>query len=104
MNPQDEARRDALTDAFTKANIDARNLTVEVVDGALLINGTVPDDSARDKIQAIIASEKFGIAVQFDVGVAKVQPIDSSDGRGRSPVTGTSSDSAHESRHQLDRK
>jgi hypothetical protein len=103
MNPQDEARRDALTDALTKASIDARNLTVEVVNGALLIKGTVPDDSARDKIQAIIATEKFGSAIQFDVGVAKVRPIDSSDGRGRSPVTGTSSDSAHESRHQRDR-
>jgi hypothetical protein len=27
---------------------------------------------------------------------------DSADGRGRSPVTGTSADSAHQSRHQTD--
>jgi hypothetical protein len=42
MNPQDEARRDAIIYAFTKASIDARNLRVEKVDGALLVNGTVP--------------------------------------------------------------
>jgi hypothetical protein len=103
MTPQDEARRDALTDALTKASIDARNLAIEVVDGALLIKGSVPDQSAYDRIQAIIATGLYGPAIQFEVSVAKVKPVDSSDGRGRSPVTGTSADSAHESRHQLDR-
>src|SRR5690349_20964211 len=34
--------------------------------------------------------------------VLKVAPSDSLDGRGRSAVSGTSPDSAHESRHQLD--
>ena len=36
------------------------------------------------------------------VGVGDVAPSDSPDGRGRSPITGTSADSAHESRHQRD--
>jgi hypothetical protein len=72
MTTQDEARRDALTDAFAKASIDARNLRVEAVDGALLVNGTVPDHSARTGIQVIIATGQYGPAIQFNVGVAKV--------------------------------
>jgi hypothetical protein len=44
-----------------------------------------------------------GLSLECDVSVLEVAPSDSLDGRGRSPVTGTSSDSAHESRHQLDR-
>jgi hypothetical protein len=44
-----------------------------------------------------------GLSLECDVSVLKTAPSDSLDGRGRSPVTGTSADSAHESRHQLDR-
>lgn len=44
-----------------------------------------------------------GLSLECDVLVLTVAPRDSLDGRGRSPVTSTSPDSAHESRHQLDR-
>ena len=41
-------------------------------------------------------------AHDLQVSVSPVAPSDSEDGRGRSPVTGTSADSAHHSRRQTD--
>ena len=43
------------------------------------------------------------VALNCDVDLPKVPPSDMSDSRGRSPVTGTSAGSAHQSRHQLNR-
>jgi hypothetical protein len=37
-----------------------------------------------------------------EIAVRELAGSDSLDGRGPSPLTGTSADSAHESRHQLD--
>ena len=42
MIERDEQLRNTITDVFTKANIDARNLTVEAVDGNVIVKGTVP--------------------------------------------------------------
>lgn len=68
MNRADDQIRDQLTDEMTKASIDKRNLSGEVIDEAVIITGAVPD---------------------------------STDGRGRWPVTGTSADSRHKSRDHI---
>src|SRR5262245_7779396 len=105
MNRADEQIRDQLTDDMTKANIDARNLTVEVVEKALIIKGTVPDTDQRDRLARLVASSAVSDStLQWDVAVAKAPPPDSADGRGRSPLTGTSAESRHQSRHQMDVK
>lgn len=105
MNRADEQIRDSLTDEMTKANIDARNLTVEVVEKAVIIKGTVPDTDQRDRLARLVApSVVSDTTLQWDVAIEDVPPPDSSDGRGRSPVTGTSAESRHHSRHQLDVK
>lgn len=104
MLEKDERLRDTITDTFTQLNIDARNLAVEVVNGAVIIKGTVPSQDALDRLNAVLAEGRFGTRpIARDVRILPTVPRDSTDGRGRSPVTGTSADSAHESRHQLDK-
>jgi hypothetical protein len=104
MIERDEKLRGTVNDALTRANVDVRNLAVEVVDGHVLVKGTVPsaEQGARlaDVLRQCLDSKT---SLDCEVGLREVPPPDSADGRGRSPVTGTSSDSAHESRHQLDR-
>jgi len=102
MNPRDEALRNEITDTLTQAQVDARNLAIEVHDGAVLVQGTVPSVEQERSLRAVL--EDLSIRPQrYGVNVLPVAGSDSADGRGRSPVTGTSADSAHESRHQLDR-
>jgi hypothetical protein len=104
MIERDEQLRNAITDAFTQANIDARNLVVEVLDGGVIVKGTVASQDALSRLRELLANGRFGTRpIQCDVRVRAVPQSDSPDGRGRSPVTGTSADSAHESRHQLDK-
>jgi hypothetical protein len=103
MNDLDEAKRNQFTDALTKGGIDARNLRIEVIDGVLQLDGTVADESQWKKIEDIVRAGRFGPVGPSSVEVAKVKPIDSADGRGRSPVAGVSADSRHESEHQLDK-
>ena len=104
MNPHDEKVRDALHDTLTRANVDTRNLAIEVVDGCLIVKGTVPSTDQQEQMMVLLSHcADQGLSLECDVSVLKVAPSDSLDGRGRSPVTGTSPDSAHESRHQLDR-
>jgi hypothetical protein len=104
MIASDEKLRDAVTDALTRANVDARNLAIEVVDGQVLVKGTVPTREQGSRLAEVLrqclAPET---PLDCEVGLREAPPPDSEDGRGRSPVTGTSADSAHESRHQLDR-
>lgn len=103
MNEADEKLRDAITNAFTRRGMDARNLAVEVAAGEVLIRGSVPTEQQRQDIgSAVAAAGPAGRAPQIAVTVTAVPPSDSLDGRGRSPITGTSADSAHESRHQRD--
>lgn len=102
MNAEDEKHRADFLDALTKANVDARSLAVEVVDGALVVAGSVPDPSNLDKVKEIVVTGRYGPVARMDIRIEKVKPIDSPDGRGRSPITGTSEASAHESRHQTD--
>jgi hypothetical protein len=104
MNTHDEKVRDKLHDTLTRANVDTRNLAIEVVDGHLIVKGTVPSTDQQEQMKVLLSHcADQGLSLECDVSVLEVAPSDSLDGRGRSPVTGTSSDSAHESRHQLDR-
>jgi hypothetical protein len=104
MNERDEALRNTITDTLTQMSIDSRNLAVEVVDGVVILKGTVGSEESLRRLQKVLAGGKFGSRpIQCDVGVMAALPSDSLDGRGRSPATGTSADSAHESRHQLDK-
>jgi hypothetical protein len=104
MNPRDEMMRGRVNDALTAANVDVRNLAIEVNDGHVFIKGTVPSFDQRERLLRIVGQcANHATTLECDVGVRDVAPSDSEDGRGRSPITGTSADSAHESRHQLDR-
>jgi hypothetical protein len=104
MNAQDEQIRNGINDALTQAGVDVRNLIIESVDGHLIVKGTLPSIEQQEILIRLLNAHPGGVAsLECDVGLRKVAPSDSADGRGRSPVTGTSADSAHESRHQLDR-
>ena len=104
MNARDEKIRDALNDTLTTEGVDIRNLTIESVDGHLIVKGTVPSAEQQETLVGILKAHPAGVSsLEYDVTLLRVAPSDSTDGRGRSPVTGTSADSAHESRHQLDR-
>jgi hypothetical protein len=104
MIARDEKVRAAVHDALTHSNVDARNLAIEAVDGRLIVKGTVPSADQQEQVALLLRHcADQGVSVECDVSVLAVPPSDSTDGRGRSPVTGTSADSAVESRHQLDR-
>jgi hypothetical protein len=104
MNARDEKVRAAILDGLTRTNVDTRNLAIEVVDGQLIVKGTVPSVDQQEQVAVLLRHcADQGVPLLCDVAVLPVPPSDSADGRGRSPITGTSADSAHESRHQLDR-
>ncbi len=104
MNRADEEIRGRLNDALTAAGVDVRNLAIEVTGGRVSVTGSVPNETQRQRAAAILAdSQRPGASdVASRIKIMPVAAPDSSDGRGRSPITGTSADSAHESRHQLD--
>ena len=105
MNSRDEKIRNALTDSLTQSNVDIRNLAVDVVNNNLVVKGTVPSEDQRAQLELLVrhcVDQGLSLAT-FDVSVIAVAPSDSADGLGRSPMTGPSADSAHESRHQLDK-
>ena len=87
MNPADEDLRNAITDAFTRQGIDARNLAVEVSAGAVSVRGSVPNNEQRGRVPRTVASVvRGGKTAQIAVSVM--------------PVAGTPADSRHESRYQ----
>jgi len=97
MNSRDETIRGKLLDRLTALEVDARNLAVEVEHGMVIARGSVPDEAQRQRaIDALIGAHDLQISIR------SVAPPDSDDGRGRSPVTGTSAESAHQSRRQTD--
>ena len=97
MTNRDESIRAKLLDRLTAVDVDARNLTIEVASGAVTVRGSVPSEEQRQRtIEALAGAHSVAIYVR---GAAAV---DSGDGRGRSPVTGTSADSPHHGRHQRD--
>lgn len=97
MNNRDETIREKLLDRLTAVDVDARNLAVEVLHGTVLVRGTVPDEEQRQR-----AIEALAGAHTLEILVRPMAATDSDDGRGRSPVTGTSAESAHHSRRQTD--
>jgi hypothetical protein len=97
MNNRDETIREKLLDRLTTLGVDARNLAVEVEHGMVIARGSVPNEEQRQRaVDALIGAHELQIAVR------PVAPSDADDGRGRSPVTGTSAESAHQSRRQTD--
>jgi len=71
VSHQDEQIRDALTDGIKKANIDARNLSVEVVDRSVIIKGTVPTPAERDRLASLVgASAGSERTLQWQVSVS----------------------------------
>lgn len=97
MNDRDELIRGKLLDRLTAVDVDARNLVVEVAAGAVTVRGAVPTEEERQR-----ATEALIGAHTLEISVRPVAAVDSADGRGRSPVTGTSAESDHQSRHQTD--
>lgn len=97
MNERDEMVRGKLIDRLTAVGVDPRMVSVEVNSGAATIRGSVP--SAEQRARAL---EALAGAHAIELEVRDVPPSDSTDGRGRSPLTGTSEESAHQSRHQAD--
>jgi len=103
MNPQDEKIRAMVNDALTAANVDLRNLAIEVTNGHVFVRGTVPSAEQQERTAGVLRRcVDRSTPLECEVGVRDMAPSDSLDGRGRSPITGTSADSAHESRHQRD--
>lgn len=97
MNNRDETIRDKLLDRLTAVGVDARNLAVEVTGGTVNVRGAVPSEGQRQRaMDALVGVHSLEIAIR------PVAASDSDDWRGRSPVTGTSAESAHQSRHRTD--
>ncbi len=97
MNNRDETIREKLLERLATLGVDARNLAVEVEQGMVIARGSVPSEEQRQRaIDGLIGAHELQIAVRA------VAASDSKDGRGRSPVTGTSAESAHQSRRQTD--
>ncbi len=97
MNSRDETIREKLLERLTAVDVDARNLGIKVVTGTVTVRGSVPTEQQRVRTIEALAG-----AHSIEIFVRPVAPIDSDDGRGRSPLTGTSAESAHQSRRQTD--
>ena len=97
MNTRDETIREKLVERLTAVDVDARNLAIEVVTGTVIVRGSVPTEQQRERTMEALAG-----AHSIEIVVRPVAPSDSADGRGRSPLTGTSAESAHQSRRQTD--
>ena len=97
MNNRDETIREKLLERLTAVDVDARNLAIEVVTGSVIVRGSVPTEQQRERTIEALAG-----ALSIDIVVRPFAPSDSADGRGRSPLTGTSAESAHQSRRQTD--
>ncbi len=97
MNQRDELVRSKLLERLTAVGVDIRMMKMEVERGEVVVRGFVP--SAEQKARAL---EALAGAHSIELAVREVPPSDSADGRGRSPLTGTSEESAHQSRRQSD--
>jgi len=97
MNNRDETIREKLLERLSAVDVDARNLAIEVATGSVIVRGSVPTEQQRARTIEALAG-----AHSIEVLVRPVAPVDGDDGRGRSPLTGTSAESAHQSRRQTD--
>jgi hypothetical protein len=103
MDQMDEQFRNAITDELTRSRVDGRNLAVEVQNGRVFVTGTVGSDDSLQPLRDVLKEKSGPQPAICDLKVQPTLPSDSLDGRGRSPKTGTSADSAHESRHQVNK-
>jgi hypothetical protein len=104
MNPRDEDFRATILDCFSREGIDTRNVSLEVDDGVVKLTGSVPSEDQRSTLERLLKDRVANLAkIEYEMNVIPVAASDSVDGKGRSPLTGTSEGSAHESDHQLDR-
>src|SRR6476661_3413658 len=55
MNPHDEKVRGALHDTLTRANVDTRNLAIEVADGRLIVKGTLPSTDQQEQMMVLLS-------------------------------------------------
>jgi BON domain len=104
MGRDDEEIRDAIVAGLKAAGVDARNLAVEVKSGAARISGSVPTEEEKARIPRATGVGTGSPEAVIDVRVVPVPASDTPSGEGRSPITGTSAESAHQSRHQRDPK
>lgn len=104
MNPRDEKIRSDVHDCLTQGGVDVRNLSLEVQDGHLTIRGSVASRDQGQRVSDLLRARANSFdALDCEVIVRPMSEYGQEpDGRGRSPVTGTSPDSQHESQHQLD--
>ena len=86
MNPQRESSRRIAR--HPRANVDTRNLAIEVVNGRLIVKGTLPSTDQQEQMRVLLSHcADQGLSLECDVSVLKAAPSDSLDGRGRSPIT-----------------
>src|SRR3979411_2414823 len=93
MNNRDETIREKLLERLTAVDVDARDLAIEVVTGTVIVRGSVATEQQRERTIEALAG-----AHSIEIYVRPVAPTDGDDGRGRSPLNGTSAESAHQSR------
>jgi hypothetical protein len=82
MISRDERIRDAVQDALIRSNVDTRNLAIELVDGFLVVEGTVLSLDERERV-ALLLRECLdqGVSAKCDVSVMDVAASDSLDSR-----------------------
>jgi osmotically-inducible protein OsmY len=69
MSVTDERIRTAITHALSRQGVDARNLAVDVLDGAVSVRGSVPSNEQRARVAPAVGAVVQGgktaqIAVQ----------------------------------------
>jgi len=74
MNPHDDKVRDALHDTLTRANVDTRNLAIEVVNGRLIVKGTLPSTDQQEQMRVLLSHcADQGLSLECDVSVLKAE-------------------------------
>jgi hypothetical protein len=89
MNAKDDRVRRLVSAALTIADIDVRNLTIEVADSHLSVRGSVPTLGQKARLIGVLREQlDNSLSLDCDVVVRDVEPS-SRDGEGRSALTGT---------------
>lgn len=86
MNRDDERILDAIVQSFARAGIDARNLAVDVIGGAVLVRGSVQTRAERVLLGQLISAAMPDLAWRIAVGVRPAVP-EASPGSSSRPAT-----------------
>jgi hypothetical protein len=83
--------RDAMQGSLIRSNVDTSNLAIELVDGFLVVEGTVPSLDEREQV-ALLLRECLdqGVSAKCDVSVVDVAPRDGRDRRTTRSIDRTS--------------